>query len=282
MKTFYLKSKSATKTTKVVQISDSHIIAVDKADEVYYKKEKERKSFFEREALARTGEVHYAEEKLAEAVEYAKQADVTLFTGDIIEFPTRANVELMAKHFAPLTNYFYTFGNHDYFDSALDETPEEQCKKNLPLFNSVIKNDIEISIKEVNGINVILLDNGRFQFTERQFKEIKRLFDEGKDVIIAMHIPLWHPDLEKAGIEKVKFATEVCGTANDESKPWYPTPVTKAVIDLIKEKHEQVLALLVGHNHFDAVINYYKNIDMYVCLPTYLNDFYEFIIEPEK
>ena len=134
----------------------------------------------------------------------------------------------------------------------------------------------------MNGINVVLLDNGRFQFNERQYQELKKVFDQGKDVIIGMHIPLFHPDLDQAGLEKVKNATDVCGTDKDESKDCYPTPVTKAVIDLIKEKHEQVLALLVGHNHFDAVINYYKNIDMYVCLPTYLNDFYEFIIEPEK
>ena len=282
MKTFYLKSKSATKTTKLVQISDSHIIAVDKTDVVYYKKEKERKSFFEREALARTGEVHYAEEKLAEAVEYALSADLTLFTGDIIEFPTRANVDLMMKHFAPLKNYLYTFGNHDYLDSSLPFTPQEQLERNLPLFKSAISNDLEIAIKEVNGINVVLLDNGRFQFNERQYQELKKVFDQGKDVIIGMHIPLFHPDLDQAGLEKVKNATDVCGTDKDESKDCYPTKITKAVLDLIKEKHEQVLALLVGHNHFDAVIDYYKDIKMYVCLPTYLNDFYEFIIEPKK
>ena len=38
-----------------------------------------------------------------------------------------------------------------------------------------VKNDIEISIKEVNGINVVLLDNGRFQFNERQYQELKKV-----------------------------------------------------------------------------------------------------------
>ena len=282
MKTFYLKSKTVQKTTKIVQISDSHIIVACKDDVEYYKKEKERKLFFEREALARTGEVHYAEEKLEEAVKYALSADLTVFTGDIIEFPTKANVNRMKEHFSPLTNYLYTFGNHDYMDYTLKETAKEQYDKNITLFKSAIPNDLEIAVKEVNGINVVLLDNGRFQFTERQYEELKKIFADGKDVIIGMHIPLDHPDLSKAGIEKVKFVADVCGMDSDESKACYPTPVTKAVIELIKEKHEQVLALLVGHNHFDAVINYYKNVNMYVCLPTYLNDFYEFIIEPES
>ena len=282
MKTFYLKSKSATTTTKVVQISDSHLIVVNKGDGDYYKREKERKNFFEREALARTGEIHYAEEKLEEAIEYAKSADLTVFTGDIVEFPTKANVDKMAEKFSVLDNYLYTFGNHDYMDYTLKLSAKEQYDNNLSLFTSVIKNDIEIAVREINGVNVVLLDNGRFQFTERQYQELKKVFDEGKDVVIGMHIPLFHPDVDKAGKEKVNFATDVCGTDKDESKPCYPTPVTKAVIELIKEKHEQVLALLVGHNHYDAVINYYKNINMYVCLPTYLNDFYEFIIEPEK
>jgi 3',5'-cyclic AMP phosphodiesterase CpdA len=279
MKTFYLKSKTVSQKTRIVHISDSHLIVAEKSDETYFKKEKERKLFFEREALARTGEVHYAEEKLAEAIEYAKSADLTIFTGDIIEFPTLANVKKMMEHFSALDNYLYTFGNHDYMDYTLAESATEQYEKNISMFASELKNDLEIAVKEVNGIYVVTLDNSRFQFTQRQYDELKKLFDEGKEVILGMHIPLDTPALGIVGIQKVNQIAEACASEYNLASPNYPTETTKAVIELIKEKHEQVLALLVGHVHYDAVVPYYKNIVQYICLPTYLNDFYEFIIE---
>jgi hypothetical protein len=85
--------------------------------------------------------------------------------------------------------------------------------------------------------------------------------------------------MDIVGFQKVNQMCECCGLDYNLASPYYPTETTKAVIELIKEKHEQVLALLVGHVHYDAVVPYYKNIVQYICLPTYLNDFYEFIIE---
>ena len=94
-----------------------------------------------------------------------------------------------------------------------------------------------------------------------------------------MHVPLYTPYMDIVGFQKVNQMCECCGLDYNLASPYYPTETTKAVIELIKEKHEQVLALLVGHVHYDAVVPYYKNIVQYICLPTYLNDFYEFIIE---
>ena len=279
MKTFYLKSKTVSKTTRIVHISDSHLIVPDKADGDLYKKEKERKVFFEREALCRTGEVHYAEEKLAEAVDYAKGADLTVFTGDIIEFPTLANVKKMSEYFAKTKDYIYTYGNHDYANWLKSVPKQQQKEENTPLFQQYIANDLEIAVKEVNGVKVVGLDNSCFQFTQRQLEELKKIFEEGKDVILAMHIPLEHPSLHIIGYQKVNQMAEACGTDYNLSSDAYANETTKAVIALIKEKHEQVLALLVGHVHFDAVVPYYNNMVQYICLPTYLNDFYEFIIE---
>ena len=96
-----------------------------------------------------------------------------------------------------------------------------------------------------------------------------------------MHIPLYHPLLAKEGVKKVGFATDTCGMSQDLSKEHGANLITQSVIELIKKHHEQVLAILVGHNHFDAIIPYYENIVEYVCAPTYLNEFYEFNITPK-
>lgn len=280
MQTFKLKSKSALKSTKIVQISDSHLIVVDGTDAENYKKQKARKLFFENEALQRTGEVHYAEERLEKAIDYAKSADLTLFTGDMIEFPTAVNIDRMLKHFSELDNYLYTFGNHDYMDYTLKESATEQYEKNIALFKSKIDVDLEFCKKEVNGINVALLDNSRFQFNERQLEELKKLFKEGKDVILGVHIPLYHPSLDIVGQRKVHVICDTCGLDYDLTNARCATEVTKEVISLIKQNHDKVLAIVAGHNHFSAAIPYYENIVEYVCAPTYLDDFYEFIIEP--
>ena len=105
MKTIRLSSKNISATTRIIQISDSHLIVVDENDTINCEKQKARKKFFVNETRVRTGEAHFAEEELANAVAYAKTADLTVFTGDIIEFPTQTNVDKMIEHFSKLDNY---------------------------------------------------------------------------------------------------------------------------------------------------------------------------------
>ncbi|MBQ6980164.1 MAG: metallophosphoesterase [Clostridia bacterium] len=283
MQTLKLTSKSVTKETKVIQISDAHIIVPDKNDGEIYKIEKERKLFFERESLLRTGEVRYAEEELAETIEYAKSADLTVFTGDIVEFATQTNVDRMMMHFANCKDYLYTFGNHDYLKCYLNaENPEKQRAENGALFRKAIKNDIEFTVKTVNGVNIVVMDNSTCQFSERQYEELKKVLSEDNDAILFMHMPLYHPALDIIGQKKVNVIAVACGVNYDLSSPKYPTETTKKTIELIKENHKKVLALMTGDHHYTARINYYENIIECVCAPTYLHDFYEIVISREK
>lgn len=283
MQQLKLTSRSVTKETKIVQISDAHIIVPDKKDGDVYKIEKERKLFFERESMIRTGEVRYAEEELAEAISYSNSADLTVFTGDIVEFATQTNVDRMMQHFANCKNYLYTFGNHDYLKCYLNaENPEKQRIENGEMFRKVIKNDTEFAVKDVNNVNIVVMDNSTYQFSERQYDELKKVLSEDKDAILFMHIPLHHPFLVAIGQKKVNATQTSCGTDYDLSSPYYPTETTKKMIELIKENHKKVLALMTGDLHYTARIMYYENIVECVCAPTYLHDFYEIEINKEK
>ncbi|MBR1867281.1 MAG: metallophosphoesterase [Clostridia bacterium] len=276
-----LKSGSVSKRTKVVQISDSHLIVADKNDGDLYKIEKERKLFFERESLARTGEVRYAEEELSEAVEYSKNADLTVFTGDIVEFATETNVNRMMEYFDRCGDYLYTFGNHDYliwWNSG--ETAESQYEKNSGMFKKRIKNDLSFAVKKVNGVNMVVMDNSRFQFDESQYENLKRVLSEDDDAILFMHIPLYHPDIDKIGQKKVGQIADACGGDYDLLSPHAPDATTKKTIELIKQNHRKVLAIMTGHNHFEAQTVWYENIIESVCAPTYLHYFNEIEILP--
>lgn len=282
MQQLKLTSKTVTEETKIVQISDAHIIVPYKNDGDIYKIEKERKLFFERESLLRTGEVRYAEEELAEAIKYANSADLTVFTGDIVEFATQTNVDRMMEHFANCKNYLYTFGNHDYLKCYLNaENPEKQRAENGALFRQVIKNDIEFTVKTLNGLNIVVMDNSLYQFNERQYDKLKKALSEDKDAILFMHIPLYHPYLNILSQKKVNVLMGACGADYDLSSPVYPTETTKKTIELIKENHKKVLAVMAGDHHYNAKIKYYENIIECICAPTYLHDFYEIVISKE-
>ncbi|MBQ6921558.1 MAG: metallophosphoesterase, partial [Clostridia bacterium] len=223
------------------------------------------------------------EEELAEAIEYAKSADLTVFTGDIVEFATQTNVDRMMKHFANCKDYLYTFGNHDYLKCYLNaENPERQRVENGEMFRKVIKNDIEFTVKTVNGVNIVVMDNSLYQFNERQYDGLKKVLSEDRDAMLFMHIPLYHPYLNIIGQKKVNVIAAACGVDYDLSSHCYPTETTRKTIELIKENHKKVLALMTGDHHYTARINYYENIIECVCAPTYLHDFYEIVISREK
>ena len=276
MRKLVLNSKSVTRQTKIVQISDAHIIVPDKTDGELYKIEKERKLFFEREALNRTGEVRYAEEELDEAIEYANHADLTVFTGDMVEFATQANVGRLAEYFKKCNGYLYTFGNHDYLRCYLwNDNPQKQREQNGIMFKKIVDNDIEFAVKNVNGVNVVTLDNSLLQFSDRQYADLKKTLEEDCDAILFMHAPLYHPSLDTIGLKEVGLISEACGGDYNLDSAFYPTETTRKVIRLIRDNHEKVLAIMAGHNHYAAKINYYENIIECVCAPTYLHDFYE-------
>ena len=278
-----LESRSATKPTKIVQISDAHIIVADKNDGELYKEEKARKLHFERETLLTVGEVFYAQEELMNAIEHGRAADLTVFTGDIVEFATEANVQNMMACFEECGDYLYTFGNHDYITWwDREETPAEQHVTHRHLFEKRIKNDLEFAVKRVNNVNIVALDNSLSQFTERQYEELKRVLSEDRDAILFMHVPLYHPSLAHIALKALGRVVCGCGCEHNLEDPLYPTETTRKVIHLIKENHEKVLAIMTGHVHFAAQIKYYENIIECICPPTYLHEFYEIEIRCKK
>lgn len=278
-----LESRSVSKPTKIVQISDSHVIVADRSDGELYKEEKARKLHFERETLLTLGEVLYAEEELNYAIEYARGADLTVFTGDIVEFATEANVRKMMECFSKCGDYLYTFGNHDYITWwDREETPEEQHVTHRHLFTKCINNDLEFAVKNVNNVNIVALDNSLSQFTERQYVELKRVLNEDRDAILFMHVPLYHPNLSLIGLKTLNRVVFGCGSEYNLESPLYPTETTRKVINLIKEKHEKVLALMTGHVHFAGQLRYHENIIECICPPTYLHEFFEIEINCKK
>lgn len=278
-----LKSKTATKSIKIVQISDAHLIVCDKND-VCFKEEKFRKFFFERETLDRVDEILYAEEELINSIEYANsvKADLVVFPGDIIEFCTDANIDRMIEIFGKVkSDYLYTFGNHDYYPGKTELTQRERRELYREKFQSKIKNDIDFAVKEINGVKFVTIDNSDCQFSERHYSELKKVFSDNKDVAIFTHIPLASEHLTNTAIAKIRRPSFGCGSEHDMTLIDYPTDVTKKVIELIKENHEKVIGLFAGHEHYEAIYPYYKNIVCYVSNVNYAKEFFEIDIEKE-
>ena len=145
----------------------------------------------------------------------------------MVEFATQTNVDKMIEYFEKGGDYLYTFGNHDYLRCYLtSEDHSKQRDENGEMFRKVVKNDIEFSVKSVNNVNIVVMDNSLLQFSERQYEELKKVLAEDKDAILFMHVPLYHPSLNIIEQKMINMISDACGGEYDLLSPYYPTDAT--------------------------------------------------------
>lgn len=182
-------------------IADTHFIYFDKRDEQYA------------DNYARMGLNQKAKlperlpapsmYKLEDAIATAKKnkLDAIMLVGDILSFPSIANVEYAKKRFDDAgVPYFYIAGNHDWHFEGLpgssDDLRKEWIEKRLkPLYPEGV-NPLMYS-KVVNGVRIVAIDNSTYLINEEQLEFWKTEAAKGDPIVLIMHIPLYIPGAPK-------------------------------------------------------------------------------------
>jgi len=173
---------------RLLHITDSHVAEADERDEQRIVLDAER---------CRQIYGGHASEYFEEAIRNSSelQVDCTIFTGDIVQFPSIRNVEYIEEQFGLLSApYLYTLGNHDWLFTH--HTPQDELRAAVqPQFARAAGGDAALGMTEIAGVKLITLDNSNYQIDEAQLQFVKEQLAANQPTLLFFHIPLCLPDL---------------------------------------------------------------------------------------
>lgn len=230
-----------------LHMTDTHLTLVDERDN-------ERKAEL---AKSRRQWFSPAEEVLAEASAYAKEKGYTIcHTGDLLDFVSFQNID-RAKSFCQENDVFMAAGNHE-FSQYVGEAWEDAAYRNQSLskVQAAFQNDIRFSCREINGVNLVAIDNGYYLFEQVQLDALKDVAKQKKPMILFMHTPLYTESLYNFSKARGGDAVYLMATP-EEKMDWYSghrfrqqraDAVTKDAYDYIMAE-PLIKALITGHLH---------------------------------
>jgi predicted MPP superfamily phosphohydrolase len=122
--------------------------------------------------------------------------DYVVLTGDIMSFPSTANLEIVKAETERLTMpYLYTLGNHDWQFMFLEEWNDNTRARNYPKFHPFTNGNPAFQNVNINGINIITIDNSNYQITEEQLAFFESQLELNMPSLLFIHIPLYIPSL---------------------------------------------------------------------------------------
>ncbi len=199
------------------------------------------------------------EEALAESLEWARHnVDYVIHTGDLIDFQSRANLDLVRKYWGDAM--FGSVGNHEFYSYLKTDGKgrgEEYKKKSWGLLKAAYPVNPRFASRIVNGVNFIAIDDVFGAVQPDQVEQFKAETKKGLPMVLCMHVPFFTPHIALAahkfwGRTGKKFAgrPDAARPLKEGSNLWYQRndPTTSGFIAYLKEE-KLLKAILSGHEH---------------------------------
>ncbi len=192
----------------------------------------------------------------------ARELDALIVhTGDLIDFVSRKNLDI-AKDFTSENDVFACAGNHEYHVYIWDDGDDYARRDSLrdkvkPSFT----NDIDYSVRVEHGVKFIAVDNSNHKIEKWQLDLFKEeLAKDDMPVVLALHVPLYAPDIFKFQMEKLDYPHPawLMGVPEDVMKEYNyeeqwieeqkANEATEEFYDIIINS-AQIKAIVTGHDH---------------------------------
>lgn len=253
----------------ILHISDTHLSSA-------YPHENEKKQKLMKRRTTVFGA--HQEEALRDSLEWAKaNVDYVLHTGDLIDWQSEANFDLVKKYFGP--GVTGCVGNHEYSTdmwlSEPKETRDESYKDNTrDILEKVYPVDLRLESQVINGVNFVSMDNVYGYFTAEQVELFMKEVEKGHPIVLCLHVPI-HTTGTWRGLCKFWFGKgqKLQGATLREPEGDYKVqledPVTRNFISYLK-KEPLLKAILAGHLHINIQDRFSPYAMEYVTAGNYL------------
>ena len=228
----------------ILFLTDTHIVIQDESDpDMVAEASPERYDMFQNE------EGISSAEQFADWVEYANylDVDIVLLGGDIIDYPTEANISYLQEQLESLEMpYLYTLGNHDW--TFPWEYMTDECKETyIPLLEPYMEGNTAIHYWENEELLIIAVDDSPGQVNKAAMDTYEQLLDSGKPVIVMVHVPFLTQSVLTYAKE-VWDSGVVIGGGNYGGI--YPDKRSEKFLELTTDENSPVELMLAGHVHF--------------------------------
>jgi 3',5'-cyclic AMP phosphodiesterase CpdA len=180
---------------KILHVTDLHACAVSEEEAVAmpaYRLDYIR----QRQALFAGGRPYPSEAALPVLFDYAAEigADLILMTGDILDFPSETNLNLLKSCMeSSSVPCLYITGNHDW-SFADDYHTGNAASLYLPRMGELSGGDPHFAVYETENVAVCAVDSGLDRVTEGVVDAYtalaRRARAEGKPFILSLHVPV--------------------------------------------------------------------------------------------
>jgi hypothetical protein len=232
----------------VLHISDTHLTAC-------YPHEPPHKVEFAQRRLWGFG--GRQEEALQQSLIWAKgNADLLIHTGDLIDFQTEANLDLVKRMFGESQPLAASMGNHEYQRRNPDEpirTTTEYNDLSAEKLSAAYPFDISVQSTVVNGVNFVTMSQVYGFVTAQQVERFAAEVKKGLPIILCMHVPLFSEHIWRIH-ERYwpnrwkKFRAATLPDPRGDYKRQLEDPVTRGFVASLK-KEPLLRGILTGHLH---------------------------------
>lgn len=244
----------ATKPFSVLHISDTHLTAAypDEPEVKRKLRDGRTRCFGGRQ-----------EEALRDSLAWAKEnADYVIHTGDLIDWQSRANFDLVRKYFG--ANMTGSMGNHEFSESMgysnPKESPTEAYKdRSRKQLAEIYPFDLSLDSTVINGVNFVTLDDVYGYVTAEQVERFHAEVKKGLPIILCMHVPFMSPEIWRArnkywmggkyDRKSMKFTSAELLAPVGDYRIQLEDPVTRDFIASLKTE-KLLRGILSGHLHF--------------------------------
>lgn len=176
-----------------------------------------------------------------------EELDGVLLGGDIIDFPSLANVFFLQEQHAKLNMpYIYVLGNHDW-TYPWDYMTESGKQEYLPMLESMMSGNTAIQSYDYGEFIVVAVDNSSGQINPDALELYEDMLKQGKPVILMVHVPLLTESVLSKSMKE--WDSEVV-IGNEEVGGIQPNDVTEQFITMTTSSESPVELVLAGHVHF--------------------------------
>ena len=170
-----------------LHVSDIHLSETDENDTPA------RREF----AVARKRGFPFSLSAIKFITDYVKKTGYPLInTGDMLDFVTPQNLSI-AQKFVQDTNMMLAPGNHEYWTCPNNrfhyddvQQTHAQRENTLDAVEKALGINVRFSRREINGVNMVCIDDSNYNITQDVFEKLKAIEAEGKPIFLFMHIPI--------------------------------------------------------------------------------------------